>query len=258
MKLPYRILVLDDDANALSGMVEILGMPTTSSPVPRHTTPRSGCWRSGPTICSLPTSACAASTALNLARQCNIDHPDMAIMIITGYDEPMMEIEAGRYDAEFLRKPIHPAEFLKKVAQCLSRACAGSAAGPASASSAASGSWPTASRRRWSMSVTAGLQLEMPKADDVPASFDVEVAGIGLHLTVDIVWARLSRAGDKTICGAALATDASPGAPDLARDRGSAVRLTTRITGRTDCLGKLVPSGRIRVRWRFQKLVERR
>ena len=40
-------------------------------------------------------------------------------MIMTGYDEPLMEIEAGRYNAEFVRKPIKPAEFLENVARCL-------------------------------------------------------------------------------------------------------------------------------------------
>ena len=44
---------------------------------------------------------------------------EMAFMIITGYDEPMMEVEAGRYGAEFVRKPIRPAEFLESVARAL-------------------------------------------------------------------------------------------------------------------------------------------
>ena len=57
-----------------------------------------------------------------------------------------------------------------------------------------------------------GLQLELPQTAGVPASFDVEVAGIGLHLTVDTVWTRVSNDGGRTICGAALATHATPGA----------------------------------------------
>jgi len=135
----------------------------------------------------------------------------MAIMIITGYDEPMMEIEAARYHAEFVNKPFHPDVFVKKVAHCLEG---------------------LRRQRRWTRKrivggfrVVAngqpaavvdvsygGLQLEMPKAEDVPASFEVEVSGIGLHLKVDTVWARLSRTGEKTLCGAALPNDASPGA----------------------------------------------
>ena len=211
MKLPYRILVLDDDANALSGMVEILRDAD-------HLVTGATTYDAAKRLLAIESYDLLITdvrlrgfNGLNLARQCNIDHPDMAIMIITGYDEPMMEIEAARYHAEFLHKPFQPEVFVKKVTRCLEG---------------------LHRQRRWTRKrivggfrVVAngqpaavvdvsygGLQLEMPKAEDVPASFDVEVAGIGLHLTVDIVWARLSRTGDKTICGAALVTDASPGA----------------------------------------------
>jgi DNA-binding response OmpR family regulator len=211
MKLPFRILVLDDDANALSGMVEILR--DADYLVTGATTYDAAKRLLGIESYDLLITdvRLRGFNGLNLARQCNVDHPDMAIMIITGYDEPMMEIEAARYRAEFLHKPFNPEVFVKKVAHSLEG---------------------MHRQRRWSRKridggfrVVAngqqaavvdvsygGLQLEMPRADDVPASFDVEVAGIGLHLTVDIVWARLSRSGDRTICGAALVTDASPDA----------------------------------------------
>lgn len=211
MKLPYRILVLDDDANALSGMVEILRDA-------QYQVTGAATYDAAKRLLAIESYDLLITdvrlrgfNGLNLARQSNLDYPDMAIMIITGYDEPMMEIEAARYHAEFVHKPFHPDVFVKKVAQCLEG---------------------MRRQRRWmrkrilgGFRVVAngqpaavvdvsygGLQLEMPRAADVPASFSVEVAGIGLQLTVETVWARLSSAGDKTICGAALATDASPGA----------------------------------------------
>ena len=211
MKLPYRVLVLDDDANALSGMVEILRDAEYQVTGAGTYDAAKGLLATESFDLLITDVRLRGFNGLNLARQCNIDYPDMGLMIITGYDEPMMEIEAARYQAEFVHKPFHPAVFVKKVAHCLEG---------------------MRRQRRWTRKrivggfrVVAngqpaavvdvsygGLQLEMPKADDVPASFDVEVAGIGLQLRVDTVWARLSRAGDKTICGASLAADASPGA----------------------------------------------
>jgi DNA-binding response OmpR family regulator len=211
MKLPYRILVLEDDANALSGMVEILsdahylvtGVATYGE--------AKGLLAIESYDLLITDVRLRGFNGLNLARQCSIDYPDMGLMIITGSDEPMMEIEAARYHAEFVHKPFRPEIFVRKVTQCLEG---------------------MRRQRRWTRKrivggfrVVAngqaaavvdvsygGLQLEMPHADEVPPAFDVEVAGIGLHLRADTVWARVSGGGDKTICGAALPNDASPGA----------------------------------------------
>ena len=56
---------------------------------------------------------------LHLVRQFRRDRPEMATMIMTGYDDTMMELEAGRYGAAFVRKPINPAAFLDTVAKSL-------------------------------------------------------------------------------------------------------------------------------------------
>lgn len=211
MKLPYRILVLDDDRNALSGMVEILRDA-------QYLVTGAATYDAGIRLLAIESYDLLITdvrlrgyNGLNLARQCNIDYPDMGLMIITGSDEPMMEIEAARYHAEFVHKPFRPEIFVKKVARSLKG---------------------MHRQRRWTrkrifggFTVLAngqgaavvdvsygGLQLEMPNAGEVPATFDVEVAGIGLHLTADIVWARVSGGGDQTICGAAFPNDASPAA----------------------------------------------
>ena len=63
MKLPYRVLVLEDDENALAGIVELLtesGYDVTPASAYEDA---KGCWRSPPTICSSPTCGCAATTA---------------------------------------------------------------------------------------------------------------------------------------------------------------------------------------------------
>lgn len=211
MKLPYRILVLDDDPNALSGMVEILRAAN-------YLVTGAATYDAAKQLLALDSYDLLVTdirlrgfNGLNLVRQSHADYPEMATMIITGYEEPMMEIEAARYRAEFVKKPFDPTLFLEKVEACLKR---------------------VRRQRRWARKrvlggfrVVAngqpaavldvcygGLQLEVPHEGRLPASFDVEVAGIGLNFTVETVWARPSVDGQRTICGASLATDATPGA----------------------------------------------
>jgi hypothetical protein len=52
-----------------------------------------------------------------------------------------------------------------------------------------------------------GLRLELPDRANLPKSFDVEVAGIGLHLEVEPVWSYPSHETGGTVCGAAIAGD---------------------------------------------------
>ena len=50
-----------------------------------------------------------------------------------------------------------------------------------------------------------GLRLELPDRGSLPKTFDVEVAGIGLHLEVEPVWSYPSHETGGTVCGAAIA-----------------------------------------------------
>lgn len=211
MKLPYRILVLDDDANALTGMVEILrdaGYLATGAATYENA---KRLLALGSYDLLITDIRLRGFNGLNLVRQSNVDYPDMAVMIITGYEEPMVEMEAARYRAEFLRKPYEPTVFADTVAAALAR---------------------VRRQRRWTRKrviggfrVVAhglpaavvdvcygGLQLEVPATAELPPSFDVEVSGIGLHFTVQTVWTQPSSERDTLICGAALATDATPAA----------------------------------------------
>ena len=57
---------------------------------------------------------------LNLVMKSRTEYPDMAVIIISGYEEPLMELEASRYQAVFVGKPLRPAVFLQTVAESLS------------------------------------------------------------------------------------------------------------------------------------------
>jgi len=211
MKLPYRILVLEDDFNTLSGMVELLREAN-------YQVTGASTYDTAKQLLALTAYDLFITdvrlrgfNGLNLVRQCNADHPDMGIIIMTGFEEPMMEIEAARYGAAFVRKPVTPRDLLGIVNRSLQA---------------------VRRERRWSRKrvlggfrVVAdgrpaavvdvsygGLRLEMPNAGDVPTTFDVEVAGIGLHLLVDTVWSKRSADGETLMCGAALAAESTPAA----------------------------------------------
>jgi DNA-binding response OmpR family regulator len=211
MKLPYQILVLDDDENALSGIVELLreadyGVTgaTTYDAAKRLLTAASF-------DLFITDVRLRGFNGLNLVMKCRSEYPDMAVIIVSGYDEPLMELEASRYQAVFVSKPIRAESFLETVAVCLSG---------------------VRRQRRWprkrvlgGFRVTAagkpaavvdvsygGLRLEIPSDTQLSPSFAVEVAGIGLQLDVQPVWSRPAGNADYTLCGAALASDATAAA----------------------------------------------
>ena len=211
MKLPYRILVLDDDEHALSGIVELL------RDAGHHVT---GAATYDAAKRLLAVSAfdllitdvrLRSFNGLHLVMQTHADHPETAVIIITGYDDPLIELEANRYQAELVRKPIRPAEFTRLVDRCLAK---------------------VRRQRRWprkrvvgGFRVTVkgrpaavvdvsygGLRLELPDTAPLPDSFDVEVTGIGLHLEVEPVWSHSAGATFGTVCGATLAAEHTPSA----------------------------------------------
>ena len=110
-----------------------------------------------------------------------------------------------------IRKPVMPAEFLRTVARTLSN---------------------VRRQRRWprkrvlgGFRVTAagkpaavvdvcygGLRLEIASGASLPDTFEVEVAGIGLHLEVEAVWSEPTGQANATLCGATLSAEHTPSA----------------------------------------------
>ena len=211
MKLPYRVLVLDDDEPSLEGIVELLrDADYVVTGAATYDTAK-GLLALALYDLLIADVRLRGFNGLNLVRQSRHDFPEMAAIIMTGYDTQTMEIEARRYGAHFLHKPIKPAEFLSVVARVLAT---------------------VRRQRRWPRKrVTAGfrvkadgkpaavvdvayggLRLEMPAGDRLPASFDVEVASIGLKLRVEPVWCRPGAQNGAVVCGAALASGVTPAA----------------------------------------------
>lgn len=209
MKLPYRVLVLEDDENALAGIVELLsesGYDVT--PVSSYEDAKKLLALSSYDL--LVTDVRLRSyNGIHLVAKLRKESPETAVIIMTGYDEPLIELEASRYNAIFVKKPVKPQALQDAVRRSLNA---------------------VRRERRWprtrviggfrvkAAGMTAavvdvsygGLCLQIPSVQSLPATFDVEVSGIGLHLVVEPVWSTTAQGA--VLCGAALASDSTPAA----------------------------------------------
>ena len=210
MKMPYRVLLLDDDENALTGITEMLTVAGYDvTPASAYEEAKKLLQES--TYDLLVTDVrLRGYNGLHLVKKVREEAPETGVIIMTGYDEPLMQLEAGRYSAEFIKKPIKSKEFFEAVNQSL-------------AIVRRQRRWPrkqvlggfrvtVAGRPASVVDVCyGGLRLEIPTGEKLPSSFDVEVSGIGLHLEVEPVWSYSSAPGS-LVCGAALASDSTPAA----------------------------------------------
>jgi DNA-binding response OmpR family regulator len=210
MKLPYRVLVIEDDENALAGIVELL---TNSG----YDVTAASTYDDAKKLLALSTYDLLVTdvrlrsfNGLHLVAKLRKESPETGIVIMTGYDHPLMELEASRFSAVFVKKPIRAQALLDAVKRALhsvrrerrwprTRVIGGfrvKAAGvPAAVVDVSYG----------------GLCLQIPSSTQtLPQSFDVEVSGIGLRLNVESVW--LTPGQGAVLCGAALASDSTPAA----------------------------------------------
>jgi DNA-binding response OmpR family regulator len=211
MKQPFHILLLDDDPHALAGLAELLaaaGYDVTASSAFQDARHR---LEERPFDLLVTDVRLRSFNGLHLVMHCRRAVPEMPVMIMTGYDEPLIELEASRYRAGLVRKPVEPVTFLAQVAEAL-RAVGRGRRGPRQ-------------RGRGGVGVTAaghpaavvdvsydGLRLEIPAAQSVPPVFDVEVAAIGLAFEVQPVWSSPPTADGAFVCGATLIANDTPAA----------------------------------------------
>lgn len=211
MKLPYKVLVLDDDEHALEGMVELVRAAG-------HDVTAAATYDAAKQLLAvtqfdlLVTDVRLRSfNGLHLVMQSRTDSPDMAVIIITGYDDPLIDLEAHRYHAELVKKPIKPAEFTTLVNELLS----GVRRQRRWPRKRVQGGFRVLVKGRPAAVVDVsygGLRLEMADSSPLPDRFDVEVTGIGLALEVQPVWTLSSQNAPGTLIGATLAADHTPSA----------------------------------------------
>ncbi len=119
MRLPYRILVLEDDEHTLEGIVELLREAGHNVTGASTYDAAKRLLAVGPYDLLITDVRLRAFNGLHIVMRSRVDYPEMAVIIISGYDEPLMEIEASRYHATFVAKPIKAGEFLKTVSEML-------------------------------------------------------------------------------------------------------------------------------------------
>lgn len=206
MKQPYRILVLDDDEHALSGIVELLRGASYEVTGTASYEEASRLLVSERFDLLITDVRLRGFNGLHLVMRIRVDRPEMAVIIISGYEEALMDFESRRYQATFLRKPLHPARFLETVAASL-------------AGVRRPRRWPR-TRVEGGFRVMAagqpaavvevsygGLRLEVPAGTSLPPSFAVELSGTGLQLRVQPVWSGPSSNCQQMVCCAALMGD---------------------------------------------------
>lgn len=211
MRLRYSVLVLEDDENALAGIAELLTESGCDVRAVSAYDDAKNLLTLGSYDLFITDVRVRSFNGLHLVSKLRKESPETAIIIMTGYEEPLIELEASRYNAIFIKKPIKAATLLEAVKRSL-------------ASVRRPRRWPR-TRVIGGFRVTAagrpaavvdvsygGLCLEIPATDPLPASFDVEVKGIGLHLMVEPVWLQTRAAQGGVLCGAALASDSTPAA----------------------------------------------
>jgi len=206
MKLPYRVLVLDDDEHALSGIVELIREAGHHVTGAATYDAAKRLLAAGPFDLLVSDVRLRSFNGLHLVMQTRADHPETAVIIITGYDDPLIDLEAHRYNAELVRKPIKPVEFLALVNDMLS----GVRRQRRWPRKRVEGGFRVTVKGRSAAVVDVsygGLRLEMPDKSPLPDSFDVEVTGIGLHLQVQPVWSQSSETANGTLIGATIMAD---------------------------------------------------
>lgn len=210
MRLPFRILVLQDDTRTLSGLVDMLRDANYLVTGAATSDAAKRLLAIGAFDLLITDARLDKFNGSNIVRHTSAEHPGMAVLVMTDGDEATSAFEARRSNAQVFKRPLHQQEFLDTVSRCLRM---------------------VRRPRRWerkrvesAFRVQAngmaaavidvcygGLRLEFSQVSAVPERFDVEIAAIGLHLPVETVWT-IKSAGGGLICGAALTTDGAPAA----------------------------------------------
>lgn len=131
-------------------------------------------------------------------------------IIVTGFDDPVIESDAKRLGAAFLVKPVLPSLLLSLVDQKLANLATKPTFGSArrwlrkQVAEGLSAQVADSTARVLDLSY-GGLRLEIQRrAEEVlPPSFTVSLPASGLSVPVDLVWS--TRVGDQAwLCGAAV------------------------------------------------------
>src|SRR5512138_222561 len=106
--LPYHVLVVDDDEMTLAGLLELLRDAGHQATGAATFDAARRLLDVGNYDLFVADIRLRSQNGLHLVRLSRMLHPDMGIILMTGYPEPSLALEASRYGAVYLEKPLHP------------------------------------------------------------------------------------------------------------------------------------------------------
>lgn len=119
--LPFHVLVVDDDEAALAGLIELLrdaGHQTTGAATFDAARRLLDVGHYDLLVADIRLRS---YNGLHLVRLSRLLHPDMAVIMMTGYPERSLEFEASRYGAAYMEKPLEPRQFMRTVDRLLAQ-----------------------------------------------------------------------------------------------------------------------------------------
>jgi DNA-binding response OmpR family regulator len=211
--LPYEILVVEDDERALEGMLELLRDAGHNVTGAATFDAAKGLLELRRYDLLITDIRLRAFNGLQLVRRSRLLNPNMAVILVTAFEDAMLELEAARYRAEYLLKPVKPADLVNAVKRALARvrrerrwprkAVGGTLVVQV-------GDWPA----RIVDASYGGLRLEMtaPSAP-LPTSFFVRLPALGLALPVEAIWSDRLQTPGALVCGLALLAEGEEAPP---------------------------------------------
>jgi DNA-binding response OmpR family regulator len=194
--MPFHVLVVDDDEAALAGLIELLRDAGHQATGAATFDAARRLLDIGHYDLLIADIRLRAYNGLHLVRLSRLLHPDMAVILMTGYPERSLEFEASRYGAVYMEKPIEPRQFMKSVERLLAqvrRARRWPRHHAPASYTVQIGSWPA---RLVDVSY-GGLRFEMTAPDTpLPPKVPVRMPALNLHVEAETIWTdRLSSPG---------------------------------------------------------------
>jgi DNA-binding response OmpR family regulator len=137
------------------------------------------------------------------------DHPRMACLVVSGFDDPVLARDARQQGAfDFLVKPINPEDLLSKAAEALA--------------SRSKRRWPRKSLQGEEMPATiagqmvrvidvsyGGIRLHVPPGVAIKDRLELDIPTLGTRVQATPVWTNGPADASFRTCGATLQLDAS-------------------------------------------------
>jgi DNA-binding response OmpR family regulator len=212
MKLPLAILVVDDDVPGLTGMLELLRNAGYQATGAATFEAARRLLELGPYDLLITDVRLKTFNGLHLVIRGRAAYPDMALIIITAFSDPLLEREAGRHGAAFLTKPIAPAAFLELVHRVLAAARRPRRYPRKRLPGGLLVMIGQLEARMVDMSY-GGLRFQIAKqaGAPLPDRFEVELPSFGFSVHAETVWIERTASARAVWCGAII-SDADTGA----------------------------------------------